>query len=437
MLLASKQSLDFVLLSPLPANQCYWRVRLGPGPFVPESVAQRGARPHLVCVFHWHGGCGSIFLLVPTSGCGKMKVSVKFQGEDENQHSTQIMTAKVPISILNSPFVSGITASTSTESASEFCFSLSTNFSSGPSLRVSYSPTSSSLPFSLSLKSGLGLLGSPRHSPLVFSANFSLSPTHPPLPSFFLHFKPQFGHFSLNKTVFSEPLSLPPPTSVDNSEIGNVFLPDVSSSGWQDLKLEPSGGRDQFDPNCMHTCGDVVKKNDSRYGLSPAVGVMARTVIPVTKRFFFNFRWGVNFPGKFGSKMPYLTVNKIGLEKVEEVKENNKQRRDTSDTDLQLLKGMCFWMRRDLELVEKENREMKHALDEMKMGVSGSTSRNYYPEGTNGVGKKLSQSSGEFQRLRSNKSERQEDEKKQPNKSQSIASDVESELQKAIKAATS
>ena len=38
-----------------------------------------------------------------------------------------------------------------------------------------------------------------------------------------------------------------------------------------------------------------------------------------------------------------------------------------TEIDLQLLKGMCFWIRRDLEIVEKENREMKHLLDEMKL----------------------------------------------------------------------
>ncbi|XP_027362191.1 uncharacterized protein LOC113869885 [Abrus precatorius] len=360
-----------------------------------------------------------------------MKLSLKFQGEDENQKSTQsqIMSAKVPITILNNPFISGITATTATE----FSFSLSTNYQSGPSLRVSYSPTSS-LPFSLSLKSGLGILGSPRHSPLVFSANFSLSPTHPPFPSFFLHFKPQFGHFSLNKTVFSDPnthplsVSLPPPPS--SPEIEKRFVPDGASSAWQDLKLEPRGARDKSDHDCMDNC-DVGKKNDAKYGGVVGVRVMARTVMPVTKGFFLNFRWGVNFPGNLGSKMPYLTVNKIGFERVEEAKENNNNKqsrdRDSSDTDLQVLKGMCFWMRRDLEIVENENREMKSVLDEMKRDVS------------NGVtGKKLSESSGEFQRWRSsNKSGRQEDEKKQPNKSQSVAGDVESELQKAIKAATS
>ncbi|XP_061343955.1 uncharacterized protein LOC133289935 [Gastrolobium bilobum] len=363
-----------------------------------------------------------------------MKLSLKFQGHDEDQHNIQIMTAKVPITIFTNPFVSGITATNTTNSTSDFSFSLSTNFPSGPTLKLSYSPTSS-LPFSLSLKSGLGIFGSARNSPLVFSATFPLSQT--PHPSFFLHFKPHLGHFSLNKTVFSDPntdhLSVSASPSPDYTEIRKGFdgvADDGSSSGWQELKLEPCGDSDH---NYM------VGKNDAKCGLSPSVAVMARTVMPVTKGVFLNLRWGVNFPGNLGLKMPYLTVNKIGLERVEEVKQNNKLSEDTSESDLHTLKGMCFWMRKDLEIVEKENREMKRALDEIKMGVS---TRNHHHEGSDGVvGKRLSQrsdeSTGEFQRWRSNKSGREENEKKQPNKSQSLVSDVESELQKAIKAATS
>ncbi|KAG5089742.1 hypothetical protein JHK86_002354 [Glycine max] len=67
-----------------------------------------------------------------------------------------------------------------------------------------------------------------------------------------------------------------------------------------------------------------------------------------------------------------------------------------------LLKGMCFWMGRDLEIVEKENREMKRLLDEMKLG------RNNRLEESKGGGRKLSESNGEVQRWRSYKSERQE-----------------------------
>lgn len=131
-------------------------------------------------------------------------------------------------------------------------------------------------------------------------------------------------------------------------------------------------------------------------------------------------------------------MNKIGLERVEDGKENNnndnsQKKRVGSEVDLQVLKEMCFWMGRDLENVERENREMKNALDEMKMGIS--TARKEVVLQPNRVSKT---SSEESQRRRSYKSGRQEDEKKvQPNKSQSVATDVESELQKAIKAATS
>ncbi|KAK7309098.1 hypothetical protein RJT34_05573 [Clitoria ternatea] len=357
-----------------------------------------------------------------------MKLSLKFQDEDENQYSTQIMTAKVPITIFNNPFTSGLTATTATDSVSEFAFSLATNFPSGPSLKLSYSPTIDSLPFSLSLKSGLGVLGSPRHSPLVFSATFSLSNSLSPLPSFFLHFKPQSGNFSLNKTVFSDPNTHHDPTPPPSLDIGKGFLPEGSSLCWQDLKLEPCGAT-TTEQTTDHNCS-VPEKKRNKYGVSNGVGVMAKSVMPVMKGFFLNFRWGVHFPGNLAEKLPYLTLNKIALERVEEVKESdnnndNKNSNNGGNSDLQLLKGICYWMRRDLEVVEKENREMKRVLDEMKTGVSGS----------NGVGKKLSEGSGEFQRWRSNK--RQEEEKKQQNKSQSVASDVESELQKAIKAATS
>ncbi|OIV94659.1 hypothetical protein TanjilG_25885 [Lupinus angustifolius] len=407
-----------------------------------------------------------------------MKLSLKFNHGDED--STQIMSAKVPISIFNYPFISAITSTTTTtNSPSDFSFSLSTNFPSAPSFKLSYSPTStSSLPFSLSLKSGLGLFGSPRQSPLLFSVNFSLSPSsYNPVPTFSLHFKPQFGHFSLNKTVLSNPDTLPDPKSFpidnnnNNGEIGNGFVADGSSSVWRELKLEPFVGRDR-NSNTHEVNSDdggngsipersLVGINKEKCGLSPGVAVMARTHMPVTKGFMLNLRWGLNFPGNSGLKMPYLTVNKIGLERVsEEVKQNvDKQRLDASGTDLQLLKGMCSWMKRDLEIVEKENREMKRVLEDMKMGVS---TRNHSHEG-----RKLSQHSGEssskFEHWRSNKSGREENEhrqhkgecssefdswrskksgreengQKQPNKSQILASDVESELQKAIMAASS
>ncbi|KAF7828537.1 chloroplast 40 kDa outer membrane envelope protein [Senna tora] len=358
-----------------------------------------------------------------------MKLSIKFQDDPLNEdQNRQIMTAKVPITIFNQPFVSGVVATT-THSVSDFSFSLSTNFPSGPSLKLSYSPTASnttSIPFSLSLKSGLGISGSPRHSPLVFSARFSLSPSYTPLPSFFLHFKPQFGHFSLNKTVFSDSnshqISAVPIPSLQKGEFEAAG---DSSSAWQELKLEPCGGGKDEGKN-TNTNTSLVVKSNGRDGVSSGIAIMARTVMPVTKGLSLNLRWGLNLPGNVGLKMPSLTVNKIGLERVEEVTKNKQSRDDAaSEGDLQMLKGMCFWMRRDLEIVEKENREMKRILGEMKMGVS---------TGNGNVGES---SSSEFERWRSKKNGKEGNGQRETNKSQNLASDVESELQKAIKAASS
>ncbi|XP_028762513.1 uncharacterized protein LOC114720934 isoform X2 [Neltuma alba] len=375
------------------------------------------------------------------------------------------MTAKVPTTIFNQPFLSGV-AATTTNSASDFSFSLSTNFPIGPSLKLSYTPTATntaSLPFSLSLKSGLGISGSPRNSPLVFSARFSLSPSHVPVPTFFLHLKPQFGHFSFDKTVFSNPIadqisgsasdSREPSAvpSLDRSEIGGNGLGDGNSwSGWKELKLEPCGGRDEG-ANFTHVNNSegqsngtirsaserfLVARNSKRSSFSSGIAVMARTAMPVTKGLSLNLRWGLNFPGNMGLEMPSLTVNKIGLEWVTEAKKN-KPSMDGSGDDLQLLKGTYFSMQRDLESVEKENREMKNLLDEMKKRVS---TRNHGEEG-NGTRKKVSQRSGEssseFERWRSKKNAKEEKVQKEPTKSHSLASDLESELQKALKIASS
>ncbi|XP_054823336.1 uncharacterized protein LOC129321560 [Prosopis cineraria] len=392
-----------------------------------------------------------------------MKLSIKFQDDplNDDQHR-QIMTAKVPTTIFNQPFVSGIVATT-TDSASDFAFSLSTNFPSGPSLKLSYTPTATNttaLPLSLSLKSGLGVSGSPRHSPLVFSARFSLSPSYVPVPTFFLHFRPQFGHFSLDKTVFSDPntdqisrsasdcrelSSLP---SLDGSEIGGKRLADGSfSSGWQEVKLEPSGGKDEGsnfaqinnrEGQSNGTIGSTPERihANKRSGVSSGIAIMARTAMPVTKGLSLNLRWGLNFPGIMGLKMPSLTVNKIRLEWVTEAKKN-KWSADTAGGDLHLLKGMYSSMQRDLESVEKENRAMKQILDEMKKGVAA---RNRREEG-NGIGEKFSQHSGEssseFERWRSKKNAKEEKGQREPTKFHSLASDLESELQKAIKVASS
>ncbi|GAV88726.1 hypothetical protein CFOL_v3_32148 [Cephalotus follicularis] len=274
-----------------------------------------------------------------------MELSLKLQDEG-HQKQNPLLKAKLPITIFDQPFKSSLTATTTTPKDLSFC--LSTNFPSGPSLKLSYIPsistttTPTAAPFSLSLKSGLSLFGSPHNSPLIFSANFSISSTNHTtvIPTFSLHFKPHLGHFSLFRSTSSNPN--PDPISGSHSESGspsnsefvNRFVPDGPLDSWEDLKLDSCNGDGNGfqNPNPIHFNGvhsntaiDYVKesplmlKSNKKCGFLNGVALKARTVLPVTKKVMLNLRWGVKFEAASGFKLPYLTLNKIGIERVKVV----------------------------------------------------------------------------------------------------------------------
>ncbi|KAJ6946853.1 hypothetical protein NC651_001524 [Populus alba x Populus x berolinensis] len=388
-----------------------------------------------------------------------MKLSLNLQ--DDPQIQNLLLKAKLPISIFNQPFTS-IFTTTTTSSISDLTFALSTNFPSGPSLKLAYTPSTATAavsPLSLSLKSGLGLCGSPHNSPLVFSAHFSLSNSSPSVivPTFSLQFKPNFGNFSLHKRT-SPPSSSPKngphleSGSPSKSQLGDGFASD-GSSGWQELKLEPCNGKGKEGFANHNYIDDVyvdnngigflperqpVWKDGKKEGFSSGIGVKARTVLPLTKRVVMNMRWAVNFPGEFGIKMPYLIVNKIGIERVEVLKEVKKENSNESNVgDLESLKGMCFWMRRNLDVLETENREMKQHLEDMRLGVSERKSRRE----ANGLVKRVVPASigslDEFDQWKSKKNDGEGNGQRELKKPANKVTDLESELQKAIKAASS
>lgn len=399
-----------------------------------------------------------------------MKLSFKLQ-EDKNP----VLKARIPIFIFSQPFVSSLTTTPPTttdysgggnggnKSSKSTSFSLSTNFPSGPCFKLSYAPSATSattIPFSLSLKSGLGLFGSPKDSPLIFSAQFSLSSVNPGtiIPTFALHFKPQFGNFSLYKATSSKP-SLEPNSrphhvsgqsaSPSNSEFGTPD-PD-SASVWQDVKLEPrNASNDGLDTlkfgygNGLYSTDgfdmerSLVRKDDNKAGIFGGIAVRARTMFPVTKRSVVKLRWIVNLPSDVGSKLPYLTINKIGIEKIEEAKEANEEKNKSmarNDDEFELLKGMCTWMRRDLDMLEDENREMKQCLEGMKHEISArKASRENEGHGWRAPTLPV-KNSNDFERWRNKKISAEDNGGKEGKKTVSKLSEVENELQKAIKAA--
>ncbi|PSR91692.1 hypothetical protein CEY00_Acc33712 [Actinidia chinensis var. chinensis] len=343
-----------------------------------------------------------------------MKVSLKVQDQPPNQqphnHNHRqpplLLRAKLPITVFGLPFLS-VAAATD---PSDLSLSLRTNFLSGPSLKLTYTPATTSAtaatwsPLTVTLRSGVGLFGSPKNSPLVISAHFSLSPQNPnPTPTFSLQIKPRFGDFSLLKTARSSP---PNPRKPNGEVLG--FVPIERPVPWKDLNL---------DSNYKDT-------------LLSGIFVTAKTTLPVTKTVAVNCRWGVNFPADIRKQMPFLTVSKIEMERVCDVKEVEVKKSEGSVGDLELLKGLCVSVRREVEGLYEENREMKRRLEEMRFGKYGH----------GGGGKKVvavSENCGEFEQWKSKRSGGGEEPgRREAKKSVNLASDVESELQRAIKAAS-
>lgn len=106
----------------------------------------------------------------------------------------------------------------------------------------------------------------------------------------------------------------------------------------------------------------------------------ATTEMPVAKRVALNCRWRVNFAE---DQMPVLRINKIGIHRVDDkVKDDDEEKRKKNEGrsgEMDVLKSMCFWMKREVDVLTQTNREMKNELEEMRRRSSsgGSGSGNF------------------------------------------------------------
>ncbi|XP_010554868.1 PREDICTED: uncharacterized protein LOC104824470 [Tarenaya hassleriana] len=299
-----------------------------------------------------------------------MKASLKFRDEQK-----PLFRAKVPLSILGLPFQSGIVAGES----KELSLNLSTFFESGPAVKIAYRPNDTWNPFSLIVKTGTGSFGSPISSSMVMSAEFNLLGKGNP--SFMLHFKPQFGDFSVKKSyssVFDRNLikSINGAVSEEDSSIEVVDSPAVNGCGgaFKKVTVLPST-----------TAGDIA-------GLISGVEVAARSSLPVRGRAVLNFRWGVRVPLEIRHdldptaeislrRFPFLVMNKIGIEHVDgpiakESKPPNDpgkvsgpgpgpgQRGNTDVTEV------CLAVNRQLEALQSENGQLKRAVEDLRREIS-------------------------------------------------------------------
>ncbi|XP_062166672.1 uncharacterized protein LOC133872992 [Alnus glutinosa] len=311
-----------------------------------------------------------------------MKASLKFR-EDQKP----LLRAKVPLSILGLPFQSGIVAGES----KELTLNLGTFFESGPSFKIAYRPNETWNPFSLVIKTGTGSYGSPISSSMLMSAEFNLIGRGNP--SFMLHFKPQFGDFSVKKSqssVFDKTKVAPVDVLVSEGDesIGVVENP-VMNGALHGKKITalttdwPAG---------------VIS------GLLSGMEVAARTNLPVRSRAVVNFRWGVRVPAEMKSagnnptagiafqKIPFLVMNKIGIEHVDGGDSKNITSKAGPDSALAAsvdVAEACFSVKRQLEVLQAENGLLKKAVEDLRreFATAAAAAKSVSPVGESSPGK--------------------------------------------------
>ncbi|MBA0615308.1 hypothetical protein Godav_015462 [Gossypium davidsonii] len=278
-----------------------------------------------------------------------MKASLKFREEKQ-----PMLRAKIPLSILGLPFQSGIVAG----EPKELTLNLSTFFESGPSIKIAYRPTDTWNPFSLIFKTGTGPFGSPISTSLLMSAEFNLLGRGNP--SFMLHLKPQFGDFIIKKSqssVFDKVVKMTNDAVADvDSSVSGDFAGFFAEKG----KLGTLNS------------GDVAR-------ILSGMDVAARTAVPVKGKAMLKFRWGMRIPSEMksgvgGAGIPFLVMDKIGIEQVEGV--DSKQAITTASkaspgvrTNVDIAESI-FMVKRQLEALHSENALLKRAVDDLRREIS-------------------------------------------------------------------
>lgn len=341
-----------------------------------------------------------------------MKASLKFREEQK-----PLFRAKVPLSILGLPFRSGIVAGESRE----LSLNLSTFFESWPSIKIGYRPNDTWNPFSLIVKTGTGPFGSPVSSTMLMSAEFNLLGRGNP--AFMLHFKPQFGDFSIKKSqssVLDQKAILKAPNGgvLENDD---TSIEVVESPMLKKITVLPSRAAGEF------------------AGVLAGVDMVATTALPVRSRAVVNFRWGVRVPAEITSeltaginfkKMPYLVMNKIGIEHVDGADSKEKTSKKEAGQELGItgrgdVVEVCFNLKRQMEILQSENGLLKKAVEDLRREILDGKSNPFNGDLNSGKYR-------EFERNGNNKASNNRNDRRNGEK-KSMESDVNEELKRALK----
>ncbi|KAF8690130.1 hypothetical protein HU200_041369 [Digitaria exilis] len=289
-----------------------------------------------------------------------MKASIKFRDDDR-----PLMRAKVPIGVLGLPFQSGLAAGGDPR---ELRFDLSTAFASGPSLRLSYRPNDPGLPFALTVRAGLGPLGSRRG--------------------------PRLGDFSLSHTLRSASADASPAAR----KVGEV-TPDGDG--------HEQGFVYKSSPSFSFT-GSGLAADVAAAGTKSGVGALlsgmqltTRSVLPLWGRASLRFNWGLRVPpelladdggagrGKAArapvSKMPLLVMSKLSIEQSPRADAGSRKgggaefpsSRCGEGTDVPDAQGdgeaAFSLVRRQLESLNVENVMLRRAVDDLRAEIRSSS----------------------------------------------------------------
>lgn len=302
-----------------------------------------------------------------------MKASIKFRDDDR-----PLVRAKVPIGVLGLPFLTGVSAGGGGDSR-DLRFDLSTAFASGPALRLSYRPNDPLQPFALSVRTGLGPLGSPARAPFAISAEFNLLSSSPP--AFSLLFKPRTGDFSLANSVISPPASaspappLPPPPPSHK-------LTDLANGGDDHRAFSFSGNG---------FAANVAAAGKSGGGVGTLLSGMrltTRSVLPLWSKASLRFQWGLRVPPElkaaladdgYGRKAGNLAINKLPLLVMNKITiEHTPRNPPHSDADKGKKKDAPEFqtegfslVKRQLEVLNAESIMLRRTVEDLRAEIGG------------------------------------------------------------------
>lgn len=305
-----------------------------------------------------------------------MKASIRFR-EDQKP----LVRAKIPISILGLPFLSGVSAG----EYRELRLDLATAFDSGPCFRVSYRPNDSWNPFSIVVKTGIGAFGSPFGAPMGMTAEFNLLGATTGVPTFSILFKPRLGDFCIKKTTGS---------AVIAPAVGRKMVVDAETEGEGSVNgvetpvfgFRPENGS-HLGKKVNGFPTDFTAGGGGIQGLLSGVEITARSVLPLRSRAAVRFRWGVRMPPELRAafaedagggmvpgagislrKLPVLVMNKISIEHVPMDDGKAKEQKAVACGDVA---EACLLVKRQLESLQVENALMRRAVEELRAEVGG------------------------------------------------------------------